>query len=96
VSEREAALRARLETALAPEVVAALLELVDERAGAVPTAELPSPWLTLGEGADYMRVSARTLERLIARGRVRSTCTRAREAGGHPVTFCVLDVEGRG
>jgi excisionase family DNA binding protein len=32
-----------------------------------------SPWLALDEAAAYLRVSVRTLERRIAKGRVRST-----------------------
>jgi excisionase family DNA binding protein len=32
-----------------------------------------SPWLALDEAATYLRISVRTLERWIAKGRVRST-----------------------
>ncbi len=66
--------RARLARALAPEVVAALVQLVDERvAAASASADGGSPWLSLDEAAAYLRLSQRTLERRIAKGRVRST-----------------------
>jgi excisionase family DNA binding protein len=41
------------------------LEQEGARAGA-------SPWFALDEAADYLRISVRTLDRLIARERVRS------------------------
>jgi excisionase family DNA binding protein len=56
--------------------VAALEDLVDERVAErleVSTVVDYSPWLSLDEAADYLRVSPRTLERQLARGRVRST-----------------------
>ena len=67
--------RETLLRALSPEVVAALLELVDERvAASAPVADQDgSPWLSVREAADYLRVSERKLQRLIAKGRVRST-----------------------
>jgi excisionase family DNA binding protein len=70
------AARERLAAVLAADVLDAIEELVDERVAAV-LADVPngsgSPWLALDEAADYLRVSPRTLERLIAKGRVRST-----------------------
>lgn len=71
--------RERLLAALSPELVAALEELVDERVSERLGAQdangngSASPWLSLDEAADYLRVSPRTLERQLARGRVRST-----------------------
>ena len=66
---REALLRS-----LAPEVVDAFVQLVDERVGAgtEDTREPCSPWLSLAEAADYLRMSERTIQRLVGRGRVRS------------------------
>lgn len=70
--------RDRLLQSLAPEVVEAIEELVDERVQA--RLELleeetgrGSPWLSIEEAADYLRVSPRTLERQLDHGRVRST-----------------------
>ena len=66
--------RERLLTALSPELVDAILELVDERAAAAARKdEKASPWLSIPEAAEYLRTSERTVERLVARGRVRST-----------------------
>jgi excisionase family DNA binding protein len=68
--------RERLAAALAPELLAALEQLVDERvAGALATLHRGSgsPWLALEEAAAYLRVSERTIERLIAKGRLRSS-----------------------
>ena len=69
--------RDRLSAVLSPDLVEAIEELVEERvrerldsAGAGGSS---SPWLSLNEAADYLRVSPRTLERRIARGKVRST-----------------------
>jgi excisionase family DNA binding protein len=73
VTERERELVTRLEAALAPEVVTALLALVDERLAAVTVPNDGSPWFSLDEAAAYLRVSERTLERLIARGKLPST-----------------------
>lgn len=71
--------RDRLLAALSPDLVAAIEEIVDERIrerlDGIADANGPaSPWLSLEEAARYLRVSPRTLERRIARGRVRSTC----------------------
>lgn len=64
----------RLTASLAPRVVEALLELVDERVAALagPTDQ-STPWLSIAEAADYLRVSERTIERWILNGRLRST-----------------------
>jgi excisionase family DNA binding protein len=72
MTEREAELRARLEAALAPGVVDALLELVEERLAAKDVAEASSPWLSAQKAADYMGVSVRTLERMVEKNRIRS------------------------
>jgi excisionase family DNA binding protein len=65
-----------LRETFAPELVIALEELVDERVRVTleqhGNGTSDSPWLTLDEGADYMRTSRRTLERLIKRGSIRS------------------------
>ena len=70
--------REKLLAALSPELVAAIEELVDERVqerldGIADRNGSASPWLSLDEAAGYLRVSERTLERRIARGKVRST-----------------------
>lgn len=63
-----------LPLALPPEALEAIArraaEVVLEQLG---RADAGSPWLSLDEAADYLRVNRRTVERLIARGRVRST-----------------------
>lgn len=69
--------RDRLALALAPELVDAFEALIAERVDQA-VAEMRGPgggsdWLTLDEGAAYLRVSVRTLERLIARGLLPST-----------------------
>jgi excisionase family DNA binding protein len=77
VSEQLPELRARLEAVLAPGVVDAIEELVSDRVRAALEAHSPnvdaSPWFSLEEGADYLRVSPRTLERQLARGGICST-----------------------
>lgn len=67
--------RERLLGALAPEIVDALLELMDEKVAAAAGAggQPVSPWLSIAEAAEYLRTSERTVERMIARGRIRST-----------------------
>jgi excisionase family DNA binding protein len=66
--------RERLLAALSPEIVGALLELMDEKvAAAAAVTDGTSPWLSIPEAAAYLRMSERTVERLVARGRVRST-----------------------
>lgn len=68
--------RERLLSSLAPELVEAIEQLVAETVRAeideVPVGAA-SPWLALDEAAAYLRVSERTLERMIARRRVRSS-----------------------
>jgi excisionase family DNA binding protein len=70
VNGREALLRS-----LAPEVVTALEQLIDERlaAAASPSDGKGSPWLEVRDAADYLHVSERTIARMVKRGRVRST-----------------------
>jgi excisionase family DNA binding protein len=64
----------RLSASLAPAVVEALLELIDQRvAEADPAQADASPWLSIGEAAPYLKVSERTIEREIERGRLGST-----------------------
>lgn len=64
----------RLRHALAPDVVEALLLLVEERVAAATAAQVDvSPWLSVAEAAAYLRVSERTIERLIRRRRLPST-----------------------
>ncbi len=70
--------RDRLLAVLAPELVEAIEQLVDERVAERLEAHstnggTDSPWLSLDEAADHLRVSPRTLERRIAKGSVRST-----------------------
>lgn len=69
--------RDRLLAVLAPELVEAIDQLVEERVreqlDSTGTASTSSPWLALEEAASYLRVSPRTLERRIAKGRIRST-----------------------
>jgi excisionase family DNA binding protein len=66
--------RERLAVVLAPDVLDALEDLVAERLASIaPAAEQRSPWFALDEAAEYLRVSDRTLERLIRRGRLPST-----------------------
>jgi excisionase family DNA binding protein len=68
--------RDRLLQSLAPELVDAIEQLVSDRVQAalvqVTSGDL-KPWLSLEEAADYLRVSPRTLERRIEKGRLRST-----------------------
>jgi excisionase family DNA binding protein len=65
--------RDRLLASLAPELVDALEQLIDERLEAAPRGGITeSPWLLLAEAAEYVRVSERTMQRLLKRGRVRS------------------------
>jgi excisionase family DNA binding protein len=60
----------------APDVLAAIDRLVDERLAAALVAHgngaNDTPWYTLEEAADYMRISERTLERLVSDGRIRT------------------------
>jgi excisionase family DNA binding protein len=66
--------RDRLAAVLAPDVLAALEELVSEQVaqafGEVPAG---SPWLSIEAAAERAGVSARTLERAIKSGRLRTS-----------------------
>jgi excisionase family DNA binding protein len=65
-----------LRSIFAPEVVEALERLADERAQTALVAlrdSTPSPWLSIQEAAGYLRTSERTIQRLVKRGRLRST-----------------------
>ena len=75
MTERLLTARERLAGLLAPDALAALDDLIAER-----VAELRpesnghgSPWLSLADSAAYLSVSERTLERAIARGRLRTS-----------------------
>jgi excisionase family DNA binding protein len=70
--------RDRLLRSLAPEVVEAIEQLVSDCVqAALDEAHAAnggsSPWLTLEDAADYLRVSTKTIERRIKAKRVRST-----------------------
>jgi excisionase family DNA binding protein len=52
-------------------IAARAAELVLEQLG--NTNGSTSPWLSLAESSNYLRVSERQLQRLVARGKVRST-----------------------
>ncbi|HXH35253.1 MAG TPA: helix-turn-helix domain-containing protein [Plantibacter sp.] len=74
--------RDRLASTLAPELLAALEQLVDERVGqelerrladGAHPAQSGSPWLSIAEAAGYLGTSERTVQRLVKRGRVRSS-----------------------
>jgi excisionase family DNA binding protein len=69
--------RERLAGVLAPDVLAALEELVAERVAAeleAATADgARSPWLSIRDAAERAGVAERTLERAIAAGRLRSS-----------------------
>lgn len=59
-----------------PEVVAAIERLIDERVEAALAERgngARSPWLSISEAAVYLGVSERTVERMIQRGKVRSS-----------------------
>ena len=67
-----------LDGLLGPALVDAIERLVDARVEAAlrehdANGSSGSPWLTVLEAADYLRVSGRTLERLLERGRVRTS-----------------------
>jgi excisionase family DNA binding protein len=66
--------RDRLLAALSPDLVAAIEELVEERVRAeVESVEVNgAALLSLADAADYLAVSARTLERLVAKKRIRT------------------------
>lgn len=61
--------------ALSPDLVAGIENLITERVREELEAageQCSSPWHSLEEAADYLRVSPRTVERQLARGRLRS------------------------
>lgn len=82
------------------EIVEALERLVDERVREALEAGANgdgSPWLTLDEAADYLRVSPRTLERLLEAGRVRtSTVGRRRLVHRDELDAYMRNGDGRG
>jgi excisionase family DNA binding protein len=69
--------RDRLAAVLAPEVLGALEELVDDRVRAEVAAATASvgeaPWLSMKAAAERVGLSERSLERAIAAGRLRSS-----------------------
>ena len=67
--------RGLLLRSLSPELVEAVEQLVAEqvREALDVTPATGTPWLSLDEAAGYLRVSERTLERLIAKGKLRSS-----------------------
>jgi excisionase family DNA binding protein len=66
VGEVSFALSEQVVDAIAERAAELVLERIGEGNGA-------SPWLSLAEAAKYLSVSARTLQRLASRGRIRST-----------------------
>ena len=61
---------------LGPQLVEAIERCVDERVRAALAEHRDRsdpPWLTIAEAADYLRVSERTVDRLVARRRLRSS-----------------------
>ncbi|MFN2471052.1 MAG: helix-turn-helix domain-containing protein [Gaiellaceae bacterium] len=69
--------RERLAGVLSADLLSAIDELVTERVTAA-LAEAGqdrtwSPWMEIAPAADYLRVSERTLQRLIEKGRIRSS-----------------------
>ena len=73
-----AQLRSRLEAVLSASVVEAIEALVAEMvrvelAESVSEEGARSPWFSIAEAAEYLRTSERTIERAIARERLRST-----------------------
>lgn len=68
--------RVDLAALFAPEVVAAIERLVDERVEAALADRengARSAWLSISQAAAYLGVSERTVERMIKRGNVRSS-----------------------
>ena len=65
--------RERLAAVLAPDVVAALEEFIAESGRSVDVGEGASPWLSLDDGAAYLTVSRRALERWIEDGKLKSS-----------------------
>lgn len=69
-SARDAGLELTFPPGLVEAIAERAAELVLEQLG---QTDAGSPWLSLDEAAEYLRVNRRTVERLVARGRVRST-----------------------
>jgi excisionase family DNA binding protein len=69
--------RERLEELLGPNLAGTISELVGELVAAAVEQQTgapdASPWLSVPEAAGYLRASERTVQRLVARGRIRST-----------------------
>jgi excisionase family DNA binding protein len=67
--------RERLHGVLAPELLDVIDEFVAEglRAALADLTPNGSPWLSLAQAANYLGVSERTVERGLARGRLRSS-----------------------
>ena len=67
-----------LRALLSAELADALEQLVDERVAAAlerrGRPDAGSPWLTIQEAAERLRISERQLHRWLKQGRVRSTC----------------------
>lgn len=55
-----------------------LREIVREEIAAVVVTQPQTVWMTVAEASEYLRVSQRTLERLLAAGEVRSTVVERR------------------
>jgi len=67
--------RERLQALLAPELLDAIDQFIAERVSAALADVTPngSPWLSVAEAANHLGVSERTVERDLARGRLRSS-----------------------
>jgi excisionase family DNA binding protein len=68
----------RLTLTLPPDVVDAIAERAAELVLASLDGASSSPWLSVRDAATYLGVSERSLERAIARGRVRSSTVGSR------------------
>lgn len=65
-----------LHTLFSPAVVDAIERLVDERIEAVLASrdkDGNSPWMTLAQAAERLHVSERTIGRMVARGRIKTS-----------------------
>ena len=62
----------RLRDRLGIELADAILDALREQIAAVSQPQPQREWLTLAEAAEYLPVSQRTLERLVASGELRS------------------------
>ena len=65
--------REQLAAVLSPSIVEAIQDLIAERVAAelASREEASSPWLSIADGADYLGVARRTIEREISRGRLK-------------------------